>query len=34
VPLFLSGKDEVENLEVIDLEVYWELTGQALQQTR
>jgi hypothetical protein len=34
VPLFLSGKDEAENLEVNDLEVYWELTGQALQQTR
>lgn len=28
VPLFLSGKDTVDNLEVIDLEVYWSLTGQ------
>ena len=28
VPLFLGGKDFVDNLEVIDLEVYWTLTGQ------
>ncbi|MGD1053673.1 MAG: T6SS immunity protein Tdi1 domain-containing protein [Candidatus Dormibacteria bacterium] len=28
VPLFLGGKDVVDNLEVIDLEVYWTLTGQ------
>lgn len=25
VPLFLNGKDEVENLEVSDMEVYWEI---------
>jgi hypothetical protein len=28
VPLFLGGKDSLENLEVIDLEVYWSLSGQ------
>lgn len=28
VPLFLGGKDAVENLEVIDLEVYWSMSGQ------
>jgi hypothetical protein len=25
VPLFLNGKDELENLEVSDMEVYWEI---------
>ena len=25
VPLFLNGKDEIENLEVSDMEVYWEI---------
>lgn len=28
VPLFLGGDDELENLEVTDVEVYWELMGQ------
>jgi Domain of unknown function (DUF1851) len=28
VPLFLGGKDTLENLEVIDLEVYWTISGQ------
>lgn len=28
IPLFLSGKDQIDNLEVIDLEVYWELNFQ------
>lgn len=28
VPLFLGGKDVVDNLEVIDLDVYWTLSGQ------
>lgn len=27
-PLFLGGKDEVSNLEVADLDVYWTLTTQ------
>jgi hypothetical protein len=34
VPLFLSGKDALENLEVVDLEVYWSLTGQLRHGTR
>ena len=32
VPLFLGGKDEVDNLERTDAEVYWSLTGQMRQQ--
>lgn len=28
VPLFLGGKDIVSNLEAIDLDVYWTLSGQ------
>ena len=28
VPLFLGGRDELDNLELIDLEVYWTLCGQ------
>jgi hypothetical protein len=28
IPLFLGGRDALENLEVIDLEVYWTLTAQ------
>jgi hypothetical protein len=31
VPLFLSGKDVLENLEVIDLDVYWSISGQLRQ---
>jgi hypothetical protein len=34
VPLFLGGKDTLENLEVIDLEVYWSMSGQLRQDTR
>jgi Domain of unknown function (DUF1851) len=34
VPLFLGGKDSLENLEVIELEVYWLLSGQLRQGTR
>lgn len=33
-PLFLGGVDEVENLEVSDLDVYWHLMGQMIEQTR
>jgi hypothetical protein len=33
LPLFLSGLDTVENLEVVDVDVYWTLTGQLLLQT-
>ncbi len=32
IPLFLGGKDEVENLEVIDLDVYWTIHGQLIRQ--
>ncbi|MEY3172302.1 MAG: hypothetical protein RLZZ436_215 [Planctomycetota bacterium] len=33
-PLFLGGKDVIENLEVIDMHVYWTLTAQLLTKTR
>jgi type VI secretion system (T6SS) immunity protein Tdi1 len=32
-PLFLGGVDEVENLEVSDLNVYWHIMGQLIQKT-
>jgi hypothetical protein len=32
VPLFLNGADEVANLEVSDLEVYWSLLAQVRTQ--
>ncbi len=32
VPLFLGGEDTVENLEVIDVDVYWTITGQLRRQ--
>jgi hypothetical protein len=34
VPLFLDGKDTLENLQVIDLEVYWSVSGQVRQGTQ
>jgi len=34
VPLFLNGKDEFENMELSDLEVYWHLMGQLIVKTR
>ncbi len=34
VPLFLSGTDALENLEVVDLEVYWSLSGQLQEGVR
>lgn len=30
VPLFLNGEDNITNLEISDMEVYWELMGQML----
>jgi hypothetical protein len=33
-PLFLGGKDEPENFETSDLEVYWGICAQLLQRTR
>jgi hypothetical protein len=34
VPLFLSGEDTIENLELGDMEVYWDIIAQLLDQTR
>ncbi|WDD35970.1 hypothetical protein PQG02_31690 (plasmid) [Nostoc sp. UHCC 0926] len=34
IPLFLNGKEELSNLEVSSMKVYWELIGQILQQVR
>jgi hypothetical protein len=28
VPLFLGGSDTIDNLEVVDVEMYWSLSGQ------
>jgi hypothetical protein len=33
-PLFLGGADEVDNLELSDIDVYWHLMGQLIVQTR
>jgi hypothetical protein len=33
VPLFLGGADEIENLEVIDWDVYWAICGQLRRGT-
>jgi hypothetical protein len=33
-PLFLGGKDTVENLELSDIDVYWHLMGQLISKTR
>jgi hypothetical protein len=33
-PLFLAGKDVVENLELSDLDVYWTLSGQLIRKAR
>ena len=30
VPLFLNGEDNITNLEISDMEVYWDLMGQML----
>lgn len=34
VPLFLGGVDERTNLELSDLDVYWHLMGQLIDNTR
>jgi hypothetical protein len=34
VPLFLGGSDEVENLELGDLDVYWTIAAQLLAKVR
>ena len=28
IPLFLGGDDSLENMEVSDMEVYWDMTDQ------
>jgi type VI secretion system (T6SS) immunity protein Tdi1 len=33
-PLFLGGTDELENLELSDLDVYWHLMGQLIAKTK
>lgn len=33
-PLFLGGADDLGNLELSDLDVYWTITGQILTQIR
>jgi type VI secretion system (T6SS) immunity protein Tdi1 len=33
-PLFLGGKDIVENLEISDIDVYWHLMGQLIRRVR
>jgi hypothetical protein len=33
-PLFLGGADEIENLQVADLDVYWHLMGQLIRKAK
>lgn len=33
-PLFLGGVDDLENLELSDLDVYWHLTAQIIREIR
>jgi hypothetical protein len=33
-PLFLGGADTVQNLEISDLEVYWEISSKLIQTAR
>jgi Domain of unknown function (DUF1851) len=33
-PLFLGGTDDIENLEISDLSVYWHLMGQLIRKAR
>ena len=33
-PLFLGGGDDLDNLEVSDIDVYWHLMGQFIARTR
>lgn len=34
LPLFLDGKDDVENLELCDIDVYWHISSQLILQAR
>jgi hypothetical protein len=33
-PLFLGGKDTIENIELSDIDVYWHIAGQLIRQVR
>ncbi|PRH41387.1 DUF1851 domain-containing protein [Burkholderia vietnamiensis] len=33
-PLFLGGSDSIDNLELIDMDVYWSISGQLIEQLR
>ena len=33
-PLFLGGKDVMDNLEILNLDVYWTLTAQLIRKAR
>jgi hypothetical protein len=33
-PPFLGGQEEIDNLQIRDIEVYWEILGQILRQSR
>lgn len=33
-PLFLGGEDTIENLESLDLDVYWHIMGQVIAKVR
>ena len=33
-PLFLNGSDTIQNLELTDLEVYWDISSQFLEKVR
>jgi len=34
VPLFLGGVDDIDNLSLTEIEVYWHVSAQLIQQTR
>ena len=34
MPLFLGGRDEIHNLELVDMDVYWSICGQLRLGTR
>jgi hypothetical protein len=34
IPLFLNGTDSIENLEAIDIDVYWTLSAELLASTQ
>jgi hypothetical protein len=34
VPLFLSGVDDIDNLSLTDIGIYWHVSAQLIQQVR